>query len=131
MKKIRVIRKKCTSCQICEMVCAITKNGILNPKQARVKVKESFPIPGFPILCVQCKEPLCKKACPVEAIAIDDSHIVIINYDKCIKCMDCVKACPFGAMFIDPQDGKPIKCDVCGGDPQCVKYCPTGTLIYN
>ena len=130
MNKIRVIKDRCTSCGICEMVCSITKNGVLNPKQSRIRVKEMFPIPGYPEVCTQCKNPLCKKACSVDAIENNNSGTVLVSYGKCIKCMKCVEACPFGTMFVDIHDGKPIKCDLCNGDPQCVRYCPTGALIY-
>lgn len=129
MSKIKVNSNKCTGCMICELVCSIAKNEEVNPKRARIRVKETFPIPGSPIVCSQCKKPLCREVCPVNAIEINDVSITI-NYDKCTKCMKCVKVCPFNAVFIDVKDGKPIICDLCNGDPQCVKYCPKGALIY-
>jgi Fe-S-cluster-containing hydrogenase component 2 len=130
MNRIKVIKNKCTGCGICEMVSSIAKNKVVNPKKARIRVKDMYPIPGYPVVCIQCNDPLCKKTCPGGAIKINENGTVIINYNKCTKCMKCVDACPFDTMFIYVQDGKPIKCDLYGGDPQCVKYYPTGALIY-
>ena len=40
----------------------------------------------------------CKKSCPVNAISMDEDHIVKIHDDKCIHCGACIKNCPFGAL---------------------------------
>lgn len=40
----------------------------------------------------------CKKSCPVDAISMDENHIVIIDEQKCIRCGQCIKDCPFGAI---------------------------------
>ncbi len=44
MSKIKVNSNKCTGCMICELVCSIAKNEEVNPKRARIRVKETFPI---------------------------------------------------------------------------------------
>lgn len=40
----------------------------------------------------------CKRACPVDAITMDENNIVVINEEKCIRCGHCIKDCPFGAI---------------------------------
>ncbi len=40
----------------------------------------------------------CKKACPVDAVQIDDNDLAIIDESKCINCGQCVASCPFGAV---------------------------------
>lgn len=40
----------------------------------------------------------CKKACPVNAITMDEYGICEIDENKCIACGKCIHACPFGAI---------------------------------
>lgn len=48
---------------------------------------------------------------------------IVIDEEKCIRCLACLEACPFEAIQVSPS-GEMLKCDLCGGDPVCVKYCP-------
>lgn len=40
----------------------------------------------------------CKKACPVDAITMDENMHVRIDDEKCIRCGACIENCPFGAV---------------------------------
>ncbi len=40
----------------------------------------------------------CKRACPVDAISMDEDMIVVIDDKKCINCGQCIIGCPFGAI---------------------------------
>ena len=40
----------------------------------------------------------CKKACPVDAIGVDENMHVKIDDEKCIRCGACIAGCPFGAV---------------------------------
>lgn len=40
----------------------------------------------------------CRRACPVDAISIDENKKAVIDEDKCIQCGACVYQCPFGAI---------------------------------
>jgi len=129
-KILQVTPDICLGCHICEIVCSLSKTGIVNPSLSRIQVINSTDddviSPVFvPIVCRHCKKPPCKAACPVpEAMEISErTGVVVINESECIGCLACVSACPFGAIFVDPS-GQPLKCDLCGGDPMCVKYCP-------
>ena len=43
----------------------------------------------------------CKRACPVDAISMDENKIVTIDESKCINCLRCTVECPFGAISDD------------------------------
>ncbi|HIU03284.1 MAG TPA: 4Fe-4S dicluster domain-containing protein [Candidatus Onthocola gallistercoris] len=40
----------------------------------------------------------CKRACPVDAITMDEDGLAVIDENKCISCGQCVIGCPFGAI---------------------------------
>lgn len=116
---------KCTGCRLCESICSFVKErSVINPSKARVKVsKNEEKGIDVPVMCINCEEPPCASACPVEAIEKDSTTGVVVNQDKCNGCMKCVEACPYGAMFFDPEKKVAYNCDLCGGDPACIKIC--------
>ncbi len=126
VKVFRSVKELCDGCRMCELMCSLKHTGKVNPYLARVRVVESAKDPSrYPIICRHCKNAPCKEACPVpDAMYTDEkTGAVVINEEKCIKCLACVDACPFGAIQVGP-DKEILKCDLCGGDPVCVKYCP-------
>ena len=128
-KRLAVIPELCSGCKMCELVCAIEHFGVNNPKKSAIRVMVTYPHPvvRLPIVCSQCKVPLCAAACPVQALKRIDS-IVELDTEVCISCMKCVEACPFGAMYAHGDVEYPIKCDLCGGDPKCVSICPKDVI---
>ena len=99
------------------------------PEEERIRVLVTYPHPvmRLPIVCSQCKQPLCADACPVGALRWT-GKIVELDQSSCISCMKCVEACPFGAIYAHGDLDYPLKCDLCGGRPQCVEKCPKGAL---
>ncbi len=112
----------------------------------------------LPMQCMQCDNPPCVKACPVEATWTEPDGIVVVDYDWCIGCRYCMTACPYQARHFNwgnpdlPADeittethylgnrprprGVVEKCHFCvqrtreGKQPACQEACPTGARIF-
>jgi len=122
---------------------------------------EEVPVAGkyyLPVQCMQCDDPPCVKACPVEATWMEPDGIVVVDYDWCIGCRYCMTACPYWARHFNwtepeiPTDeinpdthylgnrprprGVVEKCHFCiqrtrkGRQPACMEACPTGARIF-
>jgi coenzyme F420-reducing hydrogenase delta subunit/ferredoxin len=59
-----------------------------------------------PDKCQACM--ICRKRCPVEAIAGGKSQIHVIDQDKCIKCGTCYEVCPPRFAAVSQISGKPV-----------------------
>lgn len=133
MKQLIITPKLCTNCHICELACSMKHSQTFDLTYSRVRTIH-FPVDGItvPEICLQCIDAACMKACPADAIYVqDDLGVVKINYDRCVGCLDCVGGCPFGNMFADSnRQGYVFKCDLCDGDPVCARFCPEGALLY-
>lgn len=136
MHKILFVEpEKCTGCRICESVCSLYNENVINPTLSRIRVMKWATDRIFlPTFCHQCTPAPCEDACHKrKAISRDQiTQALIIDYDLCINCKLCVRDCPFGAVAITSVKGKKkiIKCDLCEGDPQCVKSCEPEALLY-
>jgi len=128
-KKLAVVPELCSGCRLCELACAIEHFGVNNPKKSAVRVLVTYPHPvvRMPIVCSQCRLPVCADSCPVGALKWADG-VVRVDTELCISCQRCVEACPFGAIFAHGDVDHPIKCDMCGGRPRCVAVCPKGAI---
>jgi anaerobic carbon-monoxide dehydrogenase iron sulfur subunit len=124
-KVLYVNHDKCTGCRLCELVCAVSHDGISNPARSRIRVMK-WEAEGLyvPMTCQQCQDAPCLNVCPVKAISQEaDTGRVLVDYNICIGCRSCVSVCPFGAMSFNTIDRRVLKCDLCDGDPQCVRFC--------
>jgi len=84
----------------------------------------------MPMVCLQCEDPLCKAACPTNAIVENEKGTLYVEENDCIGCMNCVAACIYGGIEMDPLAKKAAKCDLCCGDPACVKACDYGAIKF-
>jgi anaerobic carbon-monoxide dehydrogenase iron sulfur subunit len=128
-RRLTVIPEQCSGCRICELVCAIKHFRVNNPKKAAIRVMITYPHPvmRMPIVCSQCRSPICARVCPADALRSVNGVVQLIE-ENCVSCYKCLEACPFGAIYAHQDCDLPIKCDMCGGDPECVKQCPKGAL---
>jgi molybdopterin-containing oxidoreductase family iron-sulfur binding subunit len=119
------------------------------------------PQPGkeyLPVQCMQCADPPCVKACPVDATWMEPDGIVVVDYNWCIGCRYCMTACPYAARHFnwgEPEipaeelntdthylgnrprmKGVVEKCHFCihrtrkGLQPACMEACPTGSRVF-
>ena len=131
MKALVIDPGKCTGCKQCEMACSYENEGVFNPSKSRIRVFDFHEEARFvPYTCTQCDEAWCQKACPVDAISVDENGAKVISNALCVGCKVCTIACPFGTVNYAADTGKVIKCDLCGGDPACAKACPTEAITY-
>lgn len=131
-KALVMIPENCTNCSQCEMMCSYELTGVFNAPKSRIKIFPfSEPDRNVPFTCTQCEEAWCMRACPVEAITVDESTgAKIVTEARCVGCKVCTIACPFGTINYDFDSGKVTKCDLCGGDPACVKVCPQDAIHF-
>jgi anaerobic carbon-monoxide dehydrogenase iron sulfur subunit len=134
-KLMHVNPGKCTACRNCEFACAFSHLHEGRPTAARCRAVPE-PDQGLEgknalVICMQCDDAACVKACPANALWRDMKSGAIYHVpERCIQCASCVAACPFGNMRWETVTASPAKCDLCGGDPVCVKFCPTGAIEY-
>ena len=131
-KLITIDYEKCTGCRLCETVCSLYNEGVINPELARIKmIRWEWDGLQIPTLCQQCDFAACVAVCPKNAIYRDkELGCLKLDYNKCIGCKLCIQYCPFGAISYNFEENRVIKCELCGGDPMCVKYCETKALQY-
>jgi len=133
IKRLYVTPGKCIGCRTCELACTFvhsTEPG-KGLRRSRVKVHDMGEENFVPVLCLQCEEAACVKACPVEALTRnEETGAIDADPERCVRCMSCVVACPFGNIYLDPGNDTIVKCDTCGGNPACAMFCPTKALEY-
>lgn len=124
--RLVIAHELCNGCGLCETICSLRHEGYVNKECSRIKI--SGRVRPFPLLCLQCEQPVCLDNCPVSAIERSaGAGLLTVDYDRCITCRCCVISCPFGGTH-ENCTGRMIRCDLCGGNPECAEYCPTGAL---
>ena len=134
--------KECMGCSACEVACKQEHDLPVGPRWMRVysdgpqEIESKIQLRYNVAHCMHCSQPLCKDACPVEAITKREDGIVLIDEGLCTSCKDCVEACPLGVMQFDEQKGIAQKCDLCvdrldrGLHPACVDACPSRCIYF-
>jgi anaerobic carbon-monoxide dehydrogenase iron sulfur subunit len=133
-KLMHVTPSKCTACRNCEMACAFSHMHQGRPTTARIRAfadGEQREGHNAVVVCMQCEDAGCVKACPAHALWRNPETGAIYHVpDRCIRCQSCVAGCSFGNMRWEAAMEFPTKCDLCDGDPVCVKFCPTAAIEY-
>lgn len=128
-KHLFVERDNCTGCRACEYACSLKHEGTIRPSVSMIWVRRYHSAIDVPIICWNCEDAPCIKACPTTPVAITKDPktgaVKFIDDKTCLgaKCNKCVEACPAGYLRRHPDTGWPIFCDMCDGDPECVKAC--------
>ena len=141
--KIKFNKKRCISCQACEVHCKMKNRVPVGIALNRIECsdpamgKDGTPeIKNKYVPCMMCKNPDCMAACPTGAIIQREDGLVLLVKEECIGCGACVEACPFNVMTFDEAENKAMKCDYCldrieqGLDPACVTGCTTKALSF-
>lgn len=124
--------ERCTGCLMCELSCSYFHYHVFNPNLSRIYIeKDEHKGVENPLVCVQCKNPVCEKVCPVQAFYKTPDGYTHVDEEKCTGCGACVEACPFKAIRINSITNSLLRCDLCDGEAHCVQWCPTGVLEYD
>lgn len=137
---------RCTGCYTCVVACKDWHDIPAGPVSwMKINPIEKGQFPNLSLkyifnVCLHCADPLCIKACPVNAISKrEEDGIVVVNTETCIggeKCrFACQKACPYHVpQFSNEENPKMQKCDLClerwaeNKKPICVEACPMRAL---
>ena len=140
---------KCIGCHTCEIACDLAhKSPEFKFGSEDFQPRLTLVVHGdvtTPVMCHQCDDAACVKACPNNAIVYAEDSVQLVS-ERCIGCKSCVVACPFGAMTVvraSPSQAKQglfpsqhlparaHKCDLClhrEEGPACIAVCPTHAL---
>ncbi|MFQ6128507.1 MAG: 4Fe-4S dicluster domain-containing protein [Thermoplasmata archaeon] len=120
----------CTGCRMCEMVCSLHHEVVVNREWARIRVHRKGIDHNVPVICNQgtsCNKE-CAKVCPVECIRNLSGPALEVVREECTGCGECIEACPFDAIHM--RNDIAFKCDLCNGDPTCMKFCSLDAITY-
>jgi anaerobic dimethyl sulfoxide reductase subunit B (iron-sulfur subunit) len=137
---------RCTGCDTCIVACKDWHDVPAGPASwIRVTEIEKGKFPDLWLAylftaCFHCAEPICARACPVDAITKRESDgVVIVDREVCLGgeecCFACRTACPYDVpQFGAETNAKMQKCNLCldrweeGKTPICVGSCPMRAL---
>lgn len=155
---------RCTGCYACIVACKSENSTLPGVSWIRIEEKEQGEYPKVardyvPMLCMQCGEMPCARACPTGAVTKGDGGIIFVDQESCI-CGDvkpCLAACPFEVLvankgkssyfsdYLTPHESEAYaahrdaaveKCTLCyprisaGMLPACVQTCPSRAMIF-
>jgi len=148
MKRIQVIRERCTGCMSCVVACQKSHadsdfySQVRDVEPMRIYL-QAFDAAPVPVVCEHCDDPLCVKGCITGAMRKDPESGIVSNEfesDKCVGCWMCVMLCPHGVISARRNEEKKVavKCDLCmklrkdpaHPLPACVESCPTDALLF-
>jgi tetrathionate reductase subunit B len=132
---------RCTGCHACSVACKVENRVPLGSFRTKVYYYDQGAFPEvrrhfLPVVCMQCEDAPCLKACPTQSITRGEDGVVRINTGTCSGNGKCEEACPYGAIYVNALTHKADKCDFCshrleaGMPPACVETCPGETIVF-
>ena len=131
---------RCIDCKACMVACKVENRVPQGAWRTWIRPLWNLERGGKsefqPRQCMQCDDPPCVAACPVDATWKGPDGIVVIDAVRCIGCGNCIPACPYGARYRDSVRQVADKCDFCrrrlarGEEPACVVTCPTKARVF-
>jgi Fe-S-cluster-containing hydrogenase component 2 len=119
---------RCTECRACELECSFVHHAVFNGGKSGVRIVSDWPELPRARVCIQCQDPACLPACPVEALVYTETGSIGVLSEACTGCGNCVDACPYDGIWLDPLSGIAVKCDTCDGRFMCISRCATSAL---
>src|SRR5262245_62665372 len=100
--------ERCTGCHACSVACKVENEVPLGNFRTKVYYYDQGRFPQtrrlfLPVVCMQCADAPCLRACPNKAISRGNDLIVRIDQNACRGNGACEDACPYGAIYVDPQ----------------------------
>ncbi len=131
-KRLFIDLEKCRRCEKCTIRCGY----FYHPDNLGILALREFST--FAVICRQCEEANCVRACPKEALEKQPDGVLRRYNLRCISCKSCAVACPFGTILTDLVPYYSSACDYCLGRPagkteeapECVVSCPEHALEY-
>lgn len=135
---------RCVDCELCKEACMITNSVPNYGYRTTILEKVTKNAIGqqrefIPVLCNQCNNPPCVRACPTRATYKDRTHgIVMMEDKKCIGCKTCVLACPYNARYFSEEKHSIDKCNFCIDTriskghklTACAEACPADVRVF-
>ncbi len=117
--RIKVDKKKCSGCHLCEVICSLYHTGSVNIEKSAIQVLKDDLNTSMnrPVVCRQCKEMTCLNG---------ENAKGSVQKKTFIWKRARAKRCPFGALAVFGKHA--FHCDLCGGRPQCIRVCTTGAI---
>jgi anaerobic carbon-monoxide dehydrogenase iron sulfur subunit len=112
--RIKVDKKKCSGCHLCEMACSLFHLGVLNIEKSAIRIDKDDLGASLnrPVVCRQCKEMKCLQ----EEETTEDLEKREFVWNKVRA-----KRCPFNALSVLGENA--YHCNLCGGNPECIRVC--------
>lgn len=132
MQVVYVDIDRCLGCFNCERACSLKQYRDHESAQSNIHILVDMDQREIQTsICLQCRNPLCAKACPTLALHQDPStEILVVDREVCIGCGECTEVCPFDNVRLEANLGVATKCDLCGGNPSCVQVCQAHALHF-
>lgn len=135
---------RCVDCELCKEACVKTNKVPDYGYRTTILEKVSPNAVGnkrefIPVLCNQCNNPPCVRACPTKATYKDQKNGIVQMEDKrCLGCKSCVLACPYNARYFNEEKHAIDKCNFCFDTrltkgikiTACSEACPADVRVF-